>query len=97
MYRFSEAAARDIEKLLENSLLNFGVKQTELYYAALKDCLDLLSGNPDMGGKSDDVREGYRRFSHQSHVIFYRMEKQHVLIVRVLHKSMDVAKQFQER
>lgn len=96
MYLFSEAAARDIEKLLDKSLLNFGARQTELYFAALKDCLKLLNDNPEMGANADDLRVGYRRFNHQSHVVFYRTEKEHLLVVRILHKSMDVNKHFQE-
>lgn len=46
MYNLSEAAAADIEALLENSLIAFGVRQTEDYYAALTQCLNLLSDNP---------------------------------------------------
>lgn len=39
MYKLSEAAASDIEDILDKSLVAFGTLQTEDYYAALKHCL----------------------------------------------------------
>ena len=45
-----------------------------------------------MGSTADDIRPGYRRFAHESDVIFYRDTGRGVLIVRVLHKRMDINK-----
>jgi len=70
MYKLSQAAARDVENILERSVLDFGQIQTEQYYHSLKNCLELLAGNPGMGNAADDIQSGYRRFPHQSHVIF---------------------------
>ncbi|HEX9625872.1 MAG TPA: type II toxin-antitoxin system RelE/ParE family toxin [Acidiferrobacterales bacterium] len=61
-----------------------------LYYDSLKNCLELLGENPGIGTNADDLRPGYRRFVHESHVIFYRETAHGVLIVRILHKRMDV-------
>ena len=49
--------------------------------------------NPAMGVSIENIRTGYRRFSHQSHVIFYTQMQDGILIARVLHKRMDVTKQ----
>ena len=38
----SKAAAEDIDTLLDDSLINFGMDQTEQYFKSLKECLDLL-------------------------------------------------------
>lgn len=89
MYNLSEAAAGDIEAILENSLITFGVRQTEDYFAALTQCLHLLGDNPEMGTPADDIRPGYRRFPHESHVIFYTPDAEGVFIVRILHQHMD--------
>lgn len=72
MYKLSEAAASDIEQILEWSLDQFGLVQTEEYYRSLSACMDGLAENPAMGVSIDDIRAGYRRFPHQSHVIFIR-------------------------
>lgn len=96
MYKLSEAAASDIEDILDKSLVAFGTLQTEDYYAALKHCLALLGDNPEMGRTAEDIRPGYRRFPHESHVIFYTMDTDGVFIVRILHKHMDACSTLQE-
>ena len=62
MYKLSEAAADDIEEILERSLLHFGVERTETYIQSLTQCLELLGGNPEMGSSVDEIRPGYRCF-----------------------------------
>lgn len=90
MYLISEAADKDIEKLLQGSVLDFGLGQTEVYFDSLKSCLLLLSDNPELGRTASDIAHNYRRFNHQSHVIFYRAHQQDILIIRILHKAMDI-------
>ena len=46
------------------------------------------------GTTTGDIKSGYRRITHQSHVIFYRSHNKDVFIVRVLHKAMDIGKLF---
>jgi len=54
MYKFSEAAARDIKNIFERSLIDFGLAQTEQYYLSLKNCLELLARNPEMGNSMNN-------------------------------------------
>jgi len=89
MYSLSEAAAKDIEEILQRSLADFGVEQTQIYYDSLRQCLALLGDNPAMGRAAEDIRPGYRRFPHESHVVFYRSDKDAVVIVRIVHKRME--------
>jgi toxin ParE1/3/4 len=90
MYRLTEAAADDIEGILTDSFETFGAAQTEAYVRSLHQCLDLLGAHPEMGYSVDYLRRGYRRFPHQSHVVFYTKVEAGVLIVRILHQRMDV-------
>jgi len=96
VYELSQAAAQDIEAILDRSIIDFGPIQTERYFESLSRCLGLLGENPGMGGTADEIRPGYRRFGHQSHVIFYRCVGDDILVVRVLHKRMDASRQFQD-
>ena len=96
MYKLSEAAAHDIEQLLDQSILDFGLLQTEAYYHDLTHCLALLADNPEMGNSAEEIRSGYRRFPHASHVIFYTQQNDHILIIRILHKRMDVSRNIQK-
>ncbi len=96
MYKLSEAAAHDIEQLLIQSIQDFGPLQTEAYYHDLTHCLALLADNPEMVNNAEDIRSGYRRFHHESHVIFYTRQNDHILIIRILHKRMDVSRNIQK-
>jgi plasmid stabilization system protein ParE len=70
MYKLSEAAAHDIEQLLDQSILDFGLLQTESYYHDLTHCPALLADNPEMGNSAEEIRSGYRCFPHASHRSF---------------------------
>ena len=96
MVKLSAAAAHDIEDLLDRSIAEFGIQQTENYYDSLTRCLALLGENPELGYAVDDIRSGYRRFPHESHVIFYTLEQSDVFVVRILHKRMDAVRNIQE-
>ena len=53
-----------------------------------------LARNPMMGRGCDEVRVGYRKLAHGSHVIYYKQpEADFVLVVRILHATMDVDSQ----
>ena len=95
-YKLSGAAARDIDEILEQSLVEFGVCQTETYYTLLMHRLELLGGNPEIGSVAEDIRPGYRRFPHESHVIFYTIRTEDVLVVRILHQRMDAIRNIPE-
>jgi len=90
MYKLSAAAASDIEEILNQSIIDFGAQQTEAYYTSLTQCLKLPGYNPEMGRAADDIRPGYRRFPHESHMVFYTADAEDILIVRILHNRMDV-------
>ncbi len=90
MYKLSEAAAEDIEGILTRSMLDFGLERTETYFQSLTRCLKLLADNPEIGSTVGGVRPGYRCFLHESHAIFYTPREQDVLIVRILHKRIEV-------
>lgn len=96
MVKLSAAAAHDVEELLDRSIAEFGIQQTENYYDALMRCLELLGENPELGYAVDDIRSGYRRFPHESHVIFYTLDQNDVFVVRILHKRMDAVRNIQE-
>lgn len=51
--------------------------------------LQLIGGNPQMGRRRDDLPETHRSYLVGSHVIIYRIETDHVGIVRILHQRME--------
>lgn len=96
MYELTEAAAKDIEEILDHSMDEFGLLQTERYFHSLTHCLELLGENPNMGNSADDIRPGYLRLAHESHLIFYKASAPGILVIRILHKRMDVSRHIQK-
>ena len=67
-----------------------------IYRDGLRSCFIQLANNPDPGRGAEQLAKGLRRFEHQSHVVYYISEPEDMLIVRVLHSSMDVPRHFLE-
>jgi len=88
-YKLTDEAARDVEEILAYSVKDFGVAQTEHYFKALKECIELLPDNPDIGYSAEDILPGYLRFPYESHVVFYKKLSSSIIVVRVLHERMD--------
>ena len=96
VYKLTDAAANDIENILNYSITQFGLLQAETYYTNLTHCLQLLDDNPAMGVDASDLRQGYRRFLHESHVIFYTTDNSGILVIRILHKHLDAVRNLHE-
>jgi toxin ParE1/3/4 len=57
----------------------------------LEERFRLLAEQPALGKAVDHIREGYLRYQYGRHSIFYIRIEDGILIVRVLHASMDVS------
>jgi toxin ParE1/3/4 len=87
-FRFSRLARLDLIDIADYTLDRWGVDQAIRYIESLEKCFGLIAANPEIGRKCDPLRKGYRRIEHQKHVIFYRGDKEDVLIVRILHQRV---------
>ena len=79
----------DIGNIARYTIEQFGIEQARTYRDSMIACFQSLAENPGIGTKADYIREGYRRFDHRSHVIFYKSEGPDILIIRVLHERMN--------
>ena len=94
MYKFSNKAADDLSSIYEYSFLNFGVKQADTYIEKLEITLDNLSDSPFQGRNCEDLAIGLRRYHFQQHTIYYRIKKNYLFIIRILHQQMDTRVHF---
>ncbi len=90
-YRLSDAADADIESVYLYGSETFGTRQAEAYLARLRYVFDMLAEFPRMGRSTEDLRGGFFRFRCESHMIFYTVEVDHIVIQRVLHGRADFA------
>ena len=51
--------------------------------------MSLLAEQPHLGRACNELRSGYRRVLSSHHIVFYRVEGDFIVIVRVLHENMD--------
>jgi len=93
-YRLSGKAAFDLREIADYTIERFGIDQARRYRDGLKICFEQLADNPQMGRRTEHLARGLQRFEHRSHIVFYRAEPDGLLIVRVLHSRMDVARFF---
>ena len=91
--RVSQPAARDLADIGAYTQQTWGAAQKRIYLGLMRDAFKALRDVPAMGAPRDDIMPGLRAHPVQSHIVFYRETDDELLIVRVLHKSMDHAAQ----
>lgn len=82
--QLTNAADRDLEQILEYGLDQFGLDQALDYFDRLQVHLRRLADNPHHFQRMDHVRAGYRRSVFGVHSIYFRIEADCLLVVRVL-------------
>jgi toxin ParE1/3/4 len=90
-FELTKAALEDLKSIARFTEERWGVRQRNTYLKEVDQVFRTLAKNPKMGRSCDEIREGYRKIPHASHVIYYKQEDEEtVLIVRILHMMMDV-------
>ena len=90
-FKLTILAKSDLKDIALFTQRKWGREQRNVYLKQFDDSFWMLSENPDIGKSCDEVRDGYRKFPQGSHVIFYKQTgNQEILVIRILHKSMDV-------
>lgn len=89
-YRLSPAAEADLEAIWEFTATQWNRDQAETYIRMIKErLLGLVEGRipPRSAG---EARAGYFKCAAGSHMIYFRRETDEIIVVRILHQSMDV-------
>jgi toxin ParE1/3/4 len=85
----SEEADADLDELLEYGIRNFGLEVGREYYFSFDKAFTVLRKTSEAGQVDEEI--GLRRWHHRSHRIFYHVDGEEVLIVRIIHHSRDVS------
>jgi toxin ParE1/3/4 len=90
-FELSGKAKNDLIKVAKYTQLTWGAAQRNDYLKLMDAAFRQLANEPLLGVSCNYIREGYRKRPQGSHVIYYKGHKtSQILIVRILHKSMDV-------
>ena len=88
---FTPLSKEDISNIWDYTLQQWGVKQAVIYTKSLRDSCDALA-DPFAVRQSTDIREGYFKYRSGEHFIYYKDSDAEIIIIRILHKNMDVGR-----
>ena len=86
-YRLSEKALTDLDHLYEYGVLSFGIRQADAYFYGRVIRFQDIADHPERYPAIDHIRQDYRRSIYRSHSIYYRIDRNEILIVRILGKQ----------
>ena len=89
-FRLTLRAAEDLDAIADFTIQTWGLEQLETYLRSLTRRFEWLAENPFAGRERNDIHPGYRSFPEGSHIIFYIVSDDHVDIIGIPHKSMDI-------
>jgi toxin ParE1/3/4 len=93
-YIISEKATEDLEQIWQYTYFRWSENQADKYYNLLTEKIEFIAQNATIGRKIDEIKEGYRYFPVESHIIFYKiLDDGIVTIIRILHQRMDIPNQ----
>ena len=94
-YKFSKEADNDLIELYVYGCKQFGESQAENYFSELESCFQLLSETPLICRDRKEFNPKVRIHHHGRHLVIYHTQTDHILIVRILHDSMDIQSHLQ--
>lgn len=87
-YRLTLDAKSDLVQIRTYTLKQWGKAQSQKYFAQLRKTIRMLSDNHAMGKRQQDVGLNVLSFPYSSHVIYYVVSRQQLVVFAVLHKRM---------
>ena len=88
-YIISKKAVADLEAIWLYTVNHWPVEQADRYYNLIFDEIAYICKNENAGKSLDHVRKGYKTSKVKSHLIFYKISKDIIEIVRILRERMD--------
>lgn len=96
-FRLTSDAQSDILEIRRFTVSQWGVDQAQRYLAEFRRAMQLLAETPSLGKARPDVGLHVSSFPHASHVIYYIVHEQQLVVFAVLHKRMVPARHLGER
>ena len=87
-YRLTPDAQSDLIEIHRFTLQQWGQAQSQKYLSELRKTIRLLSDTPSLGKSRPEVGANVLSFPHVSHVIYYVVHEQRLVVFGVLHKRM---------
>lgn len=92
LFRLTPAAQQDLSAIWDYTTEQWDSQQAEIYMNEIRAVIERIAEAPARGRRCDYIREGYRRYSIGSHLLFYVERSESIDVIRVLHQRMDVTR-----
>ena len=89
-YELSKKADQDLTELYIFSFQRFGEDKADAYLLSLEEFFRNRVETPHLGRDISYIRQGYFRYEHVRHSIFYKLKEDEIIVMRVLHNSMNI-------
>lgn len=86
---FSPAAIADLNEIWDYTAGQWGPDQADRYTDDIRDSCDSLARG-ETHGRGVNLRDGYLKYAVGRHFVFFCMDGAGIVVVRILHQSMDV-------
>lgn len=87
---YSEQARADIRMIVQESEVRFGARQAARYNDAIETACQRTGSYPDIGSAQADL-PAIRALLSGSHRVYYVVESDRVLILRILHQRVRLS------
>lgn len=94
-YRFTPEAEDDLQGVIDYTIEHWGKEQAHKYIDGLEELAARLAETPGLGANRSQMIGGLISFPYVSHVLYYLLQDHGITIIRVLHKSMDAKRHFE--
>jgi len=89
-YKLTPAAESDLIDIYVYGFQTFGETQAEQYFSELENCFEVLSQTPLICRERTEFIPPVRIHHRGRHLVIYIVQDDRILIIRILHDSMDV-------
>jgi len=96
-YRLTPDAQSDLIEIRRYTVEQWGEAQSKKYLSELRQTIRLLAETPSPGKPRPEVGINVLSFPHVSHVIYYVVHEQQLVVFGVLHKRMVPVNHLLER
>ncbi|MGF9694875.1 type II toxin-antitoxin system RelE/ParE family toxin [Rhizobium sp. 0TCS1.26] len=88
----SPRASADIDEIYDYTEGRWGQDQAEDYTFGIRSVLEEVCRGTRSGKSINEIREGACSLSYRSHYLIYRERSRSVVLIRILHRRMQVAR-----
>jgi toxin ParE1/3/4 len=85
----SPRATEDLEEIYEYTFRTWGFSQAEKYQDLLFESMYTILKTPKIGSKYYFKKGNYRKLHSNKHIMFYKIQVEKCIVVRILHEKMD--------